>query len=1029
MSIYRSLWALAVVSLCTLPIIPRAEDIDLFVGMPPATAADLPNVLLIVDNTANWNKVFSNEMAALNSAVEKLPASPAKFRLGMMMFTERDPGDAGTDGAYVRAAIRTLDIDYKNKFLDLVTALNDDDKGNGGNAGLSMAEAYRYFSGKAPHGGNNKNKADYNGNVYDDGDKKNIEINAANKAIWNLDYNALNSRSATSYNSPILPNSCAKNFIIYISNSAPNDNASETKEASDMLNAAASAISITGAATPIPLFPNGSQVNVADEWARFMKRSPENIVTYTLDVDKVTTGQGPGWTALLKSMASVSSGKYFDVSSTTNAGEEIRKALETIFSEIQSVNSAFAAVSLPASVNTQGTYLNQVYVGMFRPDMDGMPRWNGNLKQYRLQMFGSNLKLADADGEGAINPSTGFITECARSFWTPVATDTYWATRPNGACLAVANSDVSNSPDGNIVEKGGQGYMLRSTTSRTVKTCASTASCSALVDFSTTSVSKTALDPDTSSMSDALHANMINWAKGQDVKDNENGNDATVLDMRMSAHGDVVHSRPVAINYGTDTTPNVVVFYGGNDGMLRAINGNRIGTSAGSELWSFMPPEFFPKIKRIYDNNVSIAFPGSIVTSPTPKPKHYGMDGPMAAYREGSEARLYATMRRGGRAVYAFNIDSASSPSLLWRVGPEITDFSNLGQTWSTPQIIKTASSTTDKLLIMGGGYDPVCEDQDPTPATCTSPIGNRVYVLNAETGEKLAELTTDRSVIGEVFVLKDSAGNATYAYAADTGGNVYRISGADAGAKFLATAPGSWTITKIASVGCNTVTTCSPSRKFQYSPDVVVKPDGTHVVLLGSGDREKPLVSYTGATSVNNHFFMINDKPTESNWLSGESANCGSNIICKNSLHEISLSAATTAAQTAAKPKGCYLPLSASEQVVTSSVTVFGRTNFNTHTPAVYAPGVCTPNLGVAKVYDINYDCSVGDTPSERSSEVSGGGLAPSPVAGMVILDDGTMTPFIIGGSTDSALESKQPQPPTPPLLAPKHIYWMLQK
>ena len=39
-----------------------------------------------------------------------------------------------------------------------------------------------------------------------------------------------------------------------------------------------------------------------------------------------------------------------------------------IFSEIQAVNSVFASVSLPVSVNTEGTFLNQVYIGMFRPD-------------------------------------------------------------------------------------------------------------------------------------------------------------------------------------------------------------------------------------------------------------------------------------------------------------------------------------------------------------------------------------------------------------------------------------------------------------------------------------------------------------------------------------------------------------------------------------------------------------------------------------------------------------------------------------
>lgn len=62
-----------------------AEDIDLFVGVP-SSSTGAPNVLIILDNTANWNDAFTNEMAALRSVVNALPED--KFRLGIMMFTE-----------------------------------------------------------------------------------------------------------------------------------------------------------------------------------------------------------------------------------------------------------------------------------------------------------------------------------------------------------------------------------------------------------------------------------------------------------------------------------------------------------------------------------------------------------------------------------------------------------------------------------------------------------------------------------------------------------------------------------------------------------------------------------------------------------------------------------------------------------------------------------------------------------------------------------------------------------------------------
>ena len=38
------------------------------------------------------------------------------------------------------------------------------------------------------------------------------------------------------------------------------------------------------------------------------------------------------------------------------------------------------------SVNTQGTFLNQVYMGMFRPDATASPRWMGNLKEFKFSL-------------------------------------------------------------------------------------------------------------------------------------------------------------------------------------------------------------------------------------------------------------------------------------------------------------------------------------------------------------------------------------------------------------------------------------------------------------------------------------------------------------------------------------------------------------------------------------------------------------------------------------------------------------------
>ncbi|MCR8960739.1 hypothetical protein M0765_024300 [Variovorax sp. S2] len=451
---------------------------------------------------------------------------------------------------------------------------------------------------------------------------------------------------------------------------------------------------------------------MADEWARFL-RARMGVKVYTVEAALATGGQGPGWTALLKSMAEKSDGEYYDLAAKPELGAALSEALDKIFSKIQSVDSVFSSVSLPLSVNTQGTYLNQVFVGMFRPDETAYPRWNGNLKQYKLGLdLNNQLILEDAANNNAVNSETGFIDPCARSFWTPEEINTYWSFNPSGDCIRThpitgdkIDVSASDSPDGSVVEKGAQAYTLRQmpVADRNVQTCAAN-DCSILTSFTTgntAGVTKEALGVADETERTAL----INWLRGMDNKgDERNGTDGKPLTstaMRPSVHGDVVHSRPVAINYGTDAQPQVVVFYGANDGMLRAINGNRSATigsaPAGKELWAFVPPEFYGNIKRLYDNTTRINFPNLPTGAGTTAPKPYGMDGAMAAYRQGDVAWLYASMRRGGRLVYAFDVSNPAAPVLKWRRGcpnqdndtgcdTGVNDMTGIGQTWSPPR-------------------------------------------------------------------------------------------------------------------------------------------------------------------------------------------------------------------------------------------------------------------------------------------------------------------------------------------------------
>jgi len=138
-------------------------------------------------------------------------------------------------------------------------------------------------------------------------------------------------------------------------------------------------------------------------------------------------------------------------------------ALNNILVDIQAVNSAFAATSMPASAANRSISQNQVFIGVFRPGEGGNPRWYGNLKRYQLLYDSTtgDIDLGDAFGSPALNAASGFIAECAASYWTSdtttyqpgssVAAQPYWtlipgSTPPASLCPAPAASGGRANP-------------------------------------------------------------------------------------------------------------------------------------------------------------------------------------------------------------------------------------------------------------------------------------------------------------------------------------------------------------------------------------------------------------------------------------------------------------------------------------------------------------------------------------------------------------------------------------------------------
>ncbi len=796
--------------------------------------------------------------------------------------------------------------------------------------------------------------------------------------------------------------------------------------------------SVFGNQIDTTLVPSGGSVTPtdganADEWTRFLHQASvknsangadtikQSVTTYTIDV--YNQQPNAATTALLQSMAAVGGGKYFQASSEA----AIADALTAILSEIQSVNSTFASASLPVNATNRTQNANQVFIGMFRPEPSTKPRWFGNLKQYAVGRVNGVLDLVDKDGNAATNSLTGFVADCAASFWTTDTTN-YWSTLtsaidpdPASKCATVALSNrYSDLPDGPTVEKGAVAEVLRrgnnpASPSNVVNRNVLTGAASTLVPFNTTNT--------------GLGANLVNFTLGKDVNNDTGSGGPTSNVPRPSIHGDVVHSRPLPINYGGST--GVTVYYGSNDGTLRAVDASPTG--GGKERWAYIAPEFYndsgARLQRLMDNTPTVAYP------PTPAigsaKKDYFFDGSIGVFQNANNSKvyIYPAQRRGGRMVYGFDVTTpTSNPTLLWRKGcPNQNDdigcstgFDGIGQTWSTPSaafVNGYSTATTLPVVAMGGGYDK-CEDAESSSPSCSSPKGSVIYFIDATNGSIVRSFNTDRSVVGDVSLIDvNNDGLVDYAYAADTGGNIYRVDFVNSPTTLTALTSANWTMRKVAK-------TNGGGRKFLFGPGLFSSGTTAYLALV-SGDREHPLItSYPYTTPVVNRAYVYKDDLT---------ATSGGAVDLDNTSQMLDFTGTTTCntpsllSSPNLTKKGWFMSLNANgtgEQGVTSAVIVAGMVTFSTNMP-VASNNSCGSVLGNAYGYFVNLFNASGTIGTannascggNRSSLFAGGGLPPSPVVGVVPID-GVPTAVLIGapprdGSNSSPIKPTKIDPP----------------
>jgi type IV pilus assembly protein PilY1 len=740
--------------------------------------------------------------------------------------------------------------------------------------------------------------------------------------------------------------------------------------------------------------------------------------------------------------------------------DELVNTLNNIFTSILSVSTTFVSPSVPVNVFNRTQVVNEVFMALFKPDEDGFPLWNGNLKKL---LVGENAitgesELQDVNGINAIDID-GRIRRDAVTFWTDVP-----------ALPAPVDDEVAGA-DGRSVPRGGAGQIIpgyiaggpgaanTDIGARQLFTFDPSDAVDGLLPLDTSATTAATLWTDitakwapAASSTTYAGASVAEKNKAVDILEFVRGLEDDGVTTRPWLLADALHSQPLAINYGARggydaDNPDIRLMMGTNDGFMHMFrNTTTAGDEDGTESWAIIPREVMPILDRLRTNSAAKPMhPTGADGSPAVFTLDVNFDGSIIS-TDGDLAYLYFGLRRGGKSYYAVDVSDPDTPKLLWKIskGAAGTDFAELGQTWSKPQVgLVKVGGTITPVVIFAGGYngdddgdnlgDLGKDAKNRSTRVNSTPLqgtdddeGNAIYIVNAITGN-LVWKAIKGTGIGYVSGQKafthpdlvdsfpadvsavDTDGDRLLdrIYAADTGGVVWRI---DLAGMFdhdsdLSTAeilvnnqPSVWSATRLLSVGRHVsgFSTIADDRRFFIRPDVVQSRDGIGPfdgVVIGSGDREDP-----NGEDVNNFFYLIKDRaitsglppatPLEHDDLTDLTSNCLQDSSC-TSTPDLS--------------NGWRMALTDSgEKNLASPITAAGSVFFSTFSPTP-PTGSCSLSEGTGRLYVVslqdatavfNFDTTndVGDTVLDRVDLLASGGIpvAVVPLGGGELLVQG---------------------------------------
>lgn len=675
----------------------------------------------------------------------------------------------------------------------------------------------------------------------------------------------------------------------------------------------------------------------------------QKAITYTIGF---TTNQ-----TLLSTTAQRGGGLYY----TTDTAEGLASAFQGAITSILATNSTFTSPSVAVNTFTRTESRNEVFFAMFTPQTG--TEWPGNIKKLAISISGGTASLTDANGRSAIDASTGEILGSAQTFW-------------------------SATTDGPQVNAGGVGGLLavRAPDTRVIKT--NTGTGGALQDFSAANFTAAAMG--VAALSDVYTlfnvasagalSDLIDWGRGY--------TDATRADTRDWVLGDMLHSRPLVLNYGarsgfTSSSPDIRMVVGTNAGFLHMFRND-----TGAESWAFFPKELAAVLDSRRDNVGGAGNVYAIDSPPVAYSVDLNQDGTIDS-TAGDKLYVFFGLRRGGKAYYALDVSNPDAPAFLWKIDKSSTGMGELGQSWSVPVVSYIPGYSTGgvpkPVLIFGGGYD-VLKDDTATVAGADTE-GRGIFIVDAITGALVWSVTPAansatnlqstgtsglRFSIPASLTVLDSDGDelTDRIYAADTGGNVWRVD--MPGSARPTSSQTAWRITRIAALNTSSTDSHAGDRRFFNAVDVVRTRDSYatfDALLIGSGDRENP-----NATNNRDRLYMLRDRQTSpyttaapnSSACSAGSADFRCSLPITDSglydasanLLQVGTAAQKAAAQTAlASAKGWYVRLGESngEKALARSLTIGGKVYFTTFSPDTGGAGVlCEPATGTGSLYEL---------------------------------------------------------------------------